>query len=42
MAELQKLQDSVVPLVMCMEFQISSLERVESENKDEEQVEEKD
>ena len=42
MAEFQTLQDSVVLLLMCMESQISGLERVESETKDEEQVEEKD
>ena len=42
MAEFQTLQDSVVLLLMCMESQISRLERVESETKDEEQVEEKD
>ena len=42
MAEFQTLQDSVVPLLMCMESQVSRLERVESETKDEKQVEEKD
>ena len=42
MAEFQTLQDSVVPLLMCMESWISRLEQMESKTKDEEQVEEKD
>lgn len=42
MIEFQTLQDSVVALFICVESQISRLERVESETEDEEQMEEKD